>query len=104
MSCNMLYHVCLLAERSITNVTNKRFFSCVDLEMLLEVEPFAVNQETTYRATLVFRPMIIHVKVKVFQISCNKVALDTLDGPVIILDFYFIIGDDGVIGRCWLSW
>ena len=44
MSCNMFYHVCLLAERSITNVTNKGFFSGVDLEMLLEVEPFAVNQ------------------------------------------------------------
>ena len=56
MSCNMLYHVCLLAERSITNVTNKRLFSCVDLEMLLEVEPFRVDQQPTDWAAFIIRP------------------------------------------------
>ena len=102
--CNMFYHVCLLTERSITNITNKWFFSGVDFKMLLKVEPFAVYQETTNRATLVFRPMIIHVKVEIFQVSSYYVTLDTLNRPMVILDFHLVIRDNSVISGSWLPW
>ena len=37
-------HMGLLSERSVANVASERFLTSMDLQMLLEVEPFAVDE------------------------------------------------------------
>ena len=50
------HHVCLLSESSAADLTYEWLLSCVDLQMLLEVESFRVDKKTTDWAALVIRP------------------------------------------------
>lgn len=61
--------------------------------MLLEVESLAIDQQATNWTTLVIRPMIIHVQVKVLQITQKCIAFDTVQWPNVILDLRFIVAD-----------
>ena len=44
MCSDMFNHMGFLSERSVTNITCERFFSSMDLQMLLEIEPFAIDE------------------------------------------------------------
>ena len=57
----MLYHVCLLTEWTVANVTNKWLLSGVDFQMLLEIEPLAIDEKSANRTAFIFRPMVVHV-------------------------------------------
>ena len=46
-------HVSLLSKTPVTNVAGEGFFTRVNLQMLLEIEPFGIDQESANRATLV---------------------------------------------------
>ena len=43
----------LLAESSVADLADKRLFTGVDLQVLLEVEPLGVDEEAADRAALV---------------------------------------------------
>jgi len=62
---HVLHHMCLLSESSIAHLTHKWLLSGVDFEMLLEVEPFWVDEQSAHGAALVIGPVVIHVDVKV---------------------------------------
>ena len=38
-------HVSFLPERSVANIASKRLLTSVDLQMLFEVEPLAVDEQ-----------------------------------------------------------
>ena len=38
-------HVSLLTERPVANIASKRLLTSVDLQMLFEVEPLAVDEQ-----------------------------------------------------------
>jgi hypothetical protein len=78
VSGDVLDHMSLLPERPVANLATERLLSSVDLEMLLEIEPFAVDEESTDRATLVIGPVVVHVKIEVFQIAQKSVAFDAV--------------------------
>ena len=46
----------LLSEGSAAHLTHEGLLPGVDLEVLLEVEPLAVDEEAAHRAALVVRP------------------------------------------------
>ena len=53
MCCDVLDHVCLLPERSATDLASKWFLASVDLQVLLKIEPLAVDEEATDGAAFV---------------------------------------------------
>ena len=87
----MLHHMCLLTERAVANITHEWLLSGVDFQMLLEIKPLTIDQQPTNWTTLIFRPVIVHVKVKVLQVSSDDVTFNALDRPLIVLDFDFVI-------------
>ena len=91
MCRHMLHHMCFLSEGTVANIAHKWFLSRVDFQMLFEVESLAIDQQTTNWTALIFRPMVVHVKVEVFQVTRDDVTLDALDGPLVVLDFDFVI-------------
>lgn len=46
----------LLPESPVANVAHERLLPCVNLEVLLEVEPLGVDEEPADWAALVVRP------------------------------------------------
>lgn len=59
--------------------------------MLLEIEPFGIDQQSAHRATLVIRPMIIHMQIEIVQIAQKRIAFDAIQGPNVILDLVLIV-------------
>ena len=53
--------VIFLSETSVTNFAIEGFFICVNHQMLLEIKPFGIDDESTNGATLVIGPMFIHM-------------------------------------------
>ena len=92
MSGDMFDHVCFLSEGSVTYIASEGLLSRVDFQVLLKIEAFWVDQETTDRTTLVIRPMVIHVKVEVVQIAQETVAFNAIYRPDFVLDLILIIG------------
>ena len=44
MRSDVFNHMGLLSEGPIANVASERFLTSMDLQMLLEIEPFAVDE------------------------------------------------------------
>ena len=57
----MLDHVRLLPEGPGADLADEGLLAGVDLEVLLEVEPLAVDEEAAHRAALVAAPVVVHV-------------------------------------------
>ena len=96
---DVLDHVGLLPERPGADLAHEGLLARVDLEVLLEVEPLAVDEEPAHGAALVVAPVVVHVLVEVFQGVQGHVALDAGDGPVVVLDLVLVLGDLGRRGR-----
>ena len=69
MCRDVLDHVRLLPERPPADGANERLLARVDLQMLLEVEPLRVDEESADGAALVLRPVVVHVQVEVVQVA-----------------------------------
>ena len=56
----MLDHVRLLPEGPRADLADEGLLAGVDLEVLLEVEALAVDEEAAHRAALVAAPVLVH--------------------------------------------
>ena len=92
MCFDVIDHVCLLSERSATNLASIWFLAGMDPQVLLEIELLALDEEATDGAVFVIRPMVIHVLVEVFQVSELCLALDAVRGPVVALAIVLVVG------------
>ena len=92
-------HMSFLSKTPVTNVASEGFFARVNLQMLLEIEPFGIDEESANGATLVIRPVIIHVQIEVIKVVQLNVALDAINRPHIVLDLVLIIRHRCLIGR-----
>jgi len=93
----MLHHMRLLSKSSVTYLTHEWFFSRVDFQMLFEIESFRINQQSTYWAALVVRPVIIHVDIEIVQTVQSSVAFDAVQWPKVILDLILVLAHRGVV-------
>jgi len=82
------------------HLTHKGLLPRVDLEVLLEVESFGIDQEATDWTALVVRPMVIHVDVEVVKVCENCCALDAIYWPKVILYLIFIFANGRVVTAC----
>lgn len=92
----MFDHMGLLSKSSVAHLTHEGLFAGVDFKMLLEIKSLRVDQQTTDRAALVVRPVIVHVDVEVVQTGEHGVALDAVYGPHVVLDLVLVLADRGV--------
>ena len=53
MRRDMFDHMSFLPKTPVTNVASERFFTRVNLQMLLEIEPLGIDEKSTDWATLV---------------------------------------------------
>lgn len=93
MRGDVLDHVGLLPEGPAANLAGERLLPSVNLQMLLEVEPLAVDQEATDRTAFVIRPVVVHVLVEALQVPERDFALDAVQRPVVVLDVVLVVGD-----------
>ena len=61
MRGDVLDHVRLLPEGPGADLADEGLLAGVDLEVLLEVEALAVDEEAAHRAALVAAPVVVHV-------------------------------------------
>ena len=87
------YHVCLLPESPVAYLADKRLFTGVDFQVLLEVEPLRVDEEAADGAALVVGPVVVHVHVEVVQVGQHTGALDAVDRPEVVLDLVLVLAD-----------
>ena len=89
----------LLAESSVADLADKRLFTGVDLQVLLEVEPLRVDEEAADRAALVVGPVVVHVHVEVVEVGQHAGALDAVDRPEVVLDLILVLAHRRVCRR-----
>ena len=71
-------HMSFLSKTPVTNVASEGFFARVNLQMLLEIEPFGIDEESANGATLVIGPMVIHMQFEVIEVVQQAMALYAL--------------------------
>jgi len=97
MGGNVFHHMSFLSKGSGADLTDEGLLPCVDLEVLLEVEPLGVDEEAAHGAALVIRPMVIHVDVEVVKVGEDCGALDAVQRPQVVLDLVLVLADGGVV-------
>ena len=69
MRRDMFDHMSFLPKTPVTNVASERFFTRVNLQMLLEIEPLGIDEKSTDWATLVIWPMVIHMQIEIVKVA-----------------------------------
>ena len=87
----MFDHVGLLTEAPVADVALEGLLAGVDFEMLFEVEPLGVDEEAADWTAFVLRPVVVHVDVEVVQAGQDRVALDAVNRPIIVLNLGLIL-------------
>ena len=74
-------------------VAGEGLLADVDLEVLLEVEALAVDEEAQDGTALVVAPVVVHVLVEVLLGVEGEAAPDAVHRPVVVLNLVPVLGD-----------